>query len=162
MLCVTVFLSYLPEAGQYSCIFVYLKLVSFSKFSHLQLNNPRFPQVMGFSVVMVAIFIAVIGILSVCAQLILGFLMRVLGSKKTIMVGLFLEMLQLLWYGLGSQTWSVNLVRLAEWYLIDGLQDDVGSWTPGLHFQHHVSGNQRFRLHAHRRRQARYNLLNHL
>jgi hypothetical protein len=28
MLCVTVFLSYLPEAGQYSCIFVYLKLVS--------------------------------------------------------------------------------------------------------------------------------------
>lgn len=62
---------------------------------------------MGFSVVMVAIFIAVIGILSVCAQLILGFLMRVLGSKKTIMVGLFLEMLQLLWYGLGSQTWYV-------------------------------------------------------
>lgn len=62
---------------------------------------------MGFSVVMVAIFIAVIGILSVCAQLILGFLMRVLGSKKTIMVGLFLEMLQLLWYGLGSQTWMM-------------------------------------------------------
>lgn len=28
MLCVTVFLSYLPEAGQYSCFFVYLKLVS--------------------------------------------------------------------------------------------------------------------------------------
>lgn len=28
MLCVTVFLSYLPEAGQYSCFFVYLQLVS--------------------------------------------------------------------------------------------------------------------------------------
>lgn len=28
MLCVTVFLSYLPEAGQYSCFFVYLRLVS--------------------------------------------------------------------------------------------------------------------------------------
>ena len=28
MLCVTVFLSYLPEAGEYSCFFVYLKLVS--------------------------------------------------------------------------------------------------------------------------------------
>jgi len=68
---------------------------------------------MGFSVVMVAIFIAVIGILSVCAQLILGFLMRVLGSKKTIMVGLFLEMLQLLWYGLGSQTWSVLLLSFS-------------------------------------------------
>lgn len=27
MLCVTVFLSYLPEAGEYSCFFVYLRLV---------------------------------------------------------------------------------------------------------------------------------------
>lgn len=58
MQCVTVFLSYLPEAGQYSCIFVYLKLK------------------MGFSSVEVSIFIAVIGILSIMAQLILGFLMR--------------------------------------------------------------------------------------
>lgn len=58
MQCVTVFLSYLPEAGQYSCIFVYLKLK------------------MGFSSVEVSIFIAVIGILSILAQLILGFLMR--------------------------------------------------------------------------------------
>jgi MFS-type transporter involved in bile tolerance (Atg22 family) len=106
---------------------------------------------MGFSVVMVAIFIAVIGILSVCAQLILGFLMRVLGSKKTIMVGLFLEMLQLLWYGLGSQTWYVSVVshQMMEANQVF-LKDDVGSWTPGLHFQHHVPSNQRFRLHAHR------------
>lgn len=28
LLCITVFLSYLPEAGQYSCIFVYLRRVS--------------------------------------------------------------------------------------------------------------------------------------
>uniref|UniRef100_A0A1B6CFG6 Major facilitator superfamily (MFS) profile domain-containing protein n=1 Tax=Clastoptera arizonana TaxID=38151 RepID=A0A1B6CFG6_9HEMI len=89
MLCVTVFLSYLPEAGQYSCIFVYLKLV------------------MGFSVVMVAVFIATVGILSVCTQIILGFLMRSLGSKHTIMVGLLFEMLQLMWYGFGSQTWMM-------------------------------------------------------
>ncbi|XP_046681570.1 hippocampus abundant transcript 1 protein [Homalodisca vitripennis] len=89
MLCVTVFLSYLPEAGQYSCIFVYLKLV------------------MGFSVIMVAVFIAVVGILSVCAQVVLGILMRSLGSKHTIMVGLLFEMLQLMWYGFGSQTWMM-------------------------------------------------------
>lgn len=89
MLCVTVFLSYLPEAGQYSCIFVYLKLV------------------MGFSVFMVAVFIAVVGVLSVCAQLILGFLMRTLGGKNTIIVGLLFEMLQLMWYGFGSQTWMM-------------------------------------------------------
>ncbi|KYN08384.1 PREDICTED: hippocampus abundant transcript 1 protein isoform X6 [Cyphomyrmex costatus] len=89
MLCVTVFLSYLPEAGQYSCIFVYLKLA------------------MGFSTLMVAIFIAVVGILSVGAQIVLGSLMRTLGSKHTIMLGLLFEMLQLMWYGFGSQTWMM-------------------------------------------------------
>ena len=50
LLCLTVLLSYLPEAGQYSCFFVYLRLV------------------MGFSKEMVAMFIAAIGILSVIAQ----------------------------------------------------------------------------------------------
>ncbi|KAG8235339.1 hypothetical protein J437_LFUL015847 [Ladona fulva] len=89
MLCMTVFLSYLPEAGQYSCIFVYLKLV------------------MGFSVVMVAVYIAVVGMLSVGAQVVLGFLMRSLGSKHTILLGLLFEMLQLTWYGFGSQTWMM-------------------------------------------------------
>lgn len=89
MLCVTVFLSYLPEAGQYSCIFVYLRLV------------------MGFSVLMVAVFIATVGILSVCAQIVLGFVMRSLGPKHTIMVGLVFEMFQLMWYGFGSQIWMM-------------------------------------------------------
>jgi len=64
-----------------------------------------FLQVMGFSVVMVAVFIATVGILSVCAQIVLGFVMRALGPKHTIMVGLVFEMLQLMWYGFGSQIW---------------------------------------------------------
>ncbi|XP_037037915.1 hippocampus abundant transcript 1 protein-like isoform X3 [Bradysia coprophila] len=89
MQCVTVFLSYLPEAGQYSCIFVYLKLK------------------MGFSSIEVSIFIAVIGILSILAQLILGFLMRVFGAKRTIILGLVFETMQLLWYGFGSQMWMM-------------------------------------------------------
>ncbi|GLG97435.1 Hippocampus abundant transcript 1 protein [Gryllus bimaculatus] len=63
--------------------------------------------VMDFSVVMVAVFIATVGILSVGAQIVLGFLMRSLGSKHTIMVGLVFEMLQLMWYGFGSQTWMM-------------------------------------------------------
>lgn len=50
MLCVAVFLSYLPEAGQYSCFFVYLRLV------------------VGFTPEDVALFIAVVGLLSVVAQ----------------------------------------------------------------------------------------------
>ena len=62
-------------------------------------------QVMGFSGAMVTVFIAAIGILSVIAQVVLVFLMRSLGSKHTIMVGLLFEMLQLMWYGFGSQTW---------------------------------------------------------
>ncbi|XP_028171826.1 hippocampus abundant transcript 1 protein [Ostrinia furnacalis] len=89
MLCVAVFLSYLPEAGQYSCIFVYLKLV------------------MGFGVVQVAIFIAIVGVLSIGVQVVLGDLMKSLGAKHTIMVGLLFEMLQLMWYGFGSRTWMM-------------------------------------------------------
>jgi len=77
LLCVTVFLSYLPEAGQYSCFFVYLRLV------------------MGFSKEAVAMFIAAVGILSVIAQTgLLTLLMKTVGSKHTIMVGLLFEMLQ--------------------------------------------------------------------
>ncbi|XP_060824655.1 hippocampus abundant transcript 1 protein isoform X1 [Bombus pascuorum] len=89
MLCITVFLSYLPEAGQYSCIFVYLT------------------KVMGFTALMVAFFIAVVGILSVGAQTLLGVLIKTLGSKHTIMLGLLFEMLQLMWFGFGSQTWMM-------------------------------------------------------
>merc|ERR1719400_407686 len=90
MICLTVFLSYLPEAGQYSCFFVYLRLV------------------MHFSKEAVAMFIAAIGILSVIAQTgLLTCLMKTLGSKHTIMVGLLFEMLQLMWYGFGSQYWMM-------------------------------------------------------
>lgn len=35
------------------------------------------------------------------------FLFRVLGAKKTIIIGLAFEMLQLLWYGFGNQTWMM-------------------------------------------------------
>ena len=56
----------------------------------------------------VAMFIAAVGILSVIAQTgLLTCLMKTLGSKHTIMVGLLFEMLQLMWYGFGSQTWMM-------------------------------------------------------
>ncbi|OQR72294.1 hippocampus abundant transcript 1 protein-like, partial [Tropilaelaps mercedesae] len=88
LLCMAVLLSYLPEAGQYSCFFVYLQLV------------------IGFSPEEVAFFIAVVGFLSVVAQtLVLAIMMKVVGDKRTIMVGLLFEMLQLLWYGFGSERW---------------------------------------------------------
>ena len=90
MLCLTVFLSYLPEAGQYSCFFVYLRLV------------------MDFDKESVAMFIAAVGILSVIAQTgLLTLLMKTIGAKHTIMLGLLFEMLQLMWYGFGSQFWMM-------------------------------------------------------
>jgi len=90
MLCITVFLSYLPEAGQYSCFFVYLRLV------------------LNFSKEHVALFIAAVGILSVIAQTgLLTILMKTVGPKHTIMIGLLFEMLQLMWYGFGSQKWMM-------------------------------------------------------
>lgn len=80
----------LLQAGQYSCFFVYLQLV------------------VGFNQEEVATFIAVIGIMSVVAQTaIMGLLMKNVGPRKTIVVGLLFEMTQLAWYGFGSQRWMM-------------------------------------------------------
>ncbi|XP_076440263.1 hippocampus abundant transcript 1 protein-like isoform X2 [Babylonia areolata] len=88
LLCTAVFLSYLPEAGEYSSIFVYLKLVM-----HFTKEN-------------VASYIAMVGILSVIAQtIILSILMKYVGHKHTIMIGLIFEIVQLSCYGFATQTW---------------------------------------------------------
>ncbi|XP_071216973.1 MFSD14 family MFS transporter [Salvelinus alpinus] len=90
LICITVFLSYLPEAGQYSSFFLYLR------------------QVQRFSSETVAAFIAVVGILSIVAQtMVLGILMRSIGNKNTILLGLGFQILQLAWYGFGSQPWMM-------------------------------------------------------
>uniref|UniRef100_A0A0B6YZE3 Major facilitator superfamily (MFS) profile domain-containing protein n=1 Tax=Arion vulgaris TaxID=1028688 RepID=A0A0B6YZE3_9EUPU len=92
LLCVTVFLSYLPEAGEYSSIFVYLRLI------------------MDFSKEEVASYIAVVGVLSVLAQtLILALLMKYIGHKQTIMFGLVFEIIQLSCFGFASQHWIIWL-----------------------------------------------------
>uniref|UniRef100_A0A671RRM5 Hippocampus abundant transcript 1 protein n=1 Tax=Sinocyclocheilus anshuiensis TaxID=1608454 RepID=A0A671RRM5_9TELE len=90
LICITVFLSYLPEAGQYSSFFLYLR------------------QVIEFTSETVAAFIAVVGILSILAQtVVLGILMRSIGNKNTILLGLGFQILQLAWYGFGSQPWMI-------------------------------------------------------
>ncbi|XP_078252263.1 hippocampus abundant transcript-like protein 1 isoform X3 [Rhinoraja longicauda] len=90
LICITVFLSYLPEAGQYSSFFLYLK------------------QVIDFSAGNLAAFIAVVGILSIIAQTVfLSILMRSIGNKNTVLLGLGFQMLQLTWYGFGSQPWMM-------------------------------------------------------
>uniref|UniRef100_A0A8C0CMQ5 Major facilitator superfamily domain containing 14B n=1 Tax=Balaenoptera musculus TaxID=9771 RepID=A0A8C0CMQ5_BALMU len=66
LICITVFLSYLPEAGQYSSFFLYLRQTVF-----------------------------------------LTILMRSLGNKNTVLLGLGFQMFQLAWYGFGSQAWMM-------------------------------------------------------
>ena len=85
-----VFLSYLPEAGQYSCFFLYLR------------------QVVNFSLNQVAIFIAVLCVTSVLAQtLVLSWLMNFCGYKLTIIIGLVLQAIQLFIYGVWTSKWQV-------------------------------------------------------
>ncbi|NXV24878.1 MF14B protein, partial [Cepphus grylle] len=89
-ICITVFLSYLPEAGQYSSFFLYLR------------------QIIGFGSANIAAFIAVVGILSIIAQTVfLNILMRSIGNKNTVLLGLGFQVLQLAWYGFGSQSWMM-------------------------------------------------------
>ena len=95
LMCITVFLSYLPEAGQYSCMFIYLKQVSHSNSFDYWHALPTTPdqffscilsdqlvlmasplniflsflfQVIHFTAEDVATFIAVLGVLSVISQ----------------------------------------------------------------------------------------------
>ncbi|GAA6107701.1 hippocampus abundant transcript 1 protein isoform X1 [Tachysurus ichikawai] len=90
LICITVFLSYLPEAGQYSSFFLYLR------------------QVINFSPATIAVFIGVVGILSIVAQtLFLTLLMRTIGNKNTVLLGLVFQILQLAWYGFGSEPWMM-------------------------------------------------------
>uniref|UniRef100_A0A6I8RQM6 Major facilitator superfamily domain containing 14B like n=1 Tax=Xenopus tropicalis TaxID=8364 RepID=A0A6I8RQM6_XENTR len=90
LICITVFLSYLPEAGQYSSFFLYLR------------------QIIGFNSGSIAAFIAVVGILSIVAQtVLLSILMRSIGNKNTVLLGLGFQMFQLAWYGFGSQPWMM-------------------------------------------------------
>ncbi|XP_053787904.1 hippocampus abundant transcript-like protein 1 [Vidua chalybeata] len=89
-ICITVLLSYLPEAGQYSSFFLYLR------------------QIIGFGSASIAAFIAVVGILSIIAQTVfLSILMRSIGNKNTVLLGLGFQIFQLAWYGFGSQSWMV-------------------------------------------------------
>ncbi|KAK2499083.1 hypothetical protein MC885_010102, partial [Smutsia gigantea] len=97
LICITVFLSYLPEAGQYSSFFLYLRQRSRSSFmgfpprAHIKSACPC-----GFSVFFFALQTAFLTIL-----------MRSLGNKNTVLLGLGFQILQLAWYGFGSQAWMM-------------------------------------------------------
>ncbi|KAJ7411675.1 Hippocampus abundant transcript-like protein 1 [Pitangus sulphuratus] len=64
--------------------------------------------IIGFGSGSIAAFIAVVGILSIIAQTVfLSILMRSIGNKNTVLLGLGFQILQLAWYGFGSQSWMM-------------------------------------------------------
>uniref|UniRef100_A0A8C8K2K7 Major facilitator superfamily (MFS) profile domain-containing protein n=1 Tax=Oncorhynchus tshawytscha TaxID=74940 RepID=A0A8C8K2K7_ONCTS len=85
LICITVFLSYLPEAGQYSSFFLYLRQVNIH-------TNDNF----GYKMGNINTF-----------TLILTVLMRTIGNKNTVLLGLGFQILQLAWYGFGSEPWMM-------------------------------------------------------
>ena len=89
------FLSYLPEAGQSTCFFVYLTLV------------------LGISKMNVAIFICYVGVMSaVCQTVILSTLIKRIGAKYSIMIGLGAQLAQLVCYGVTTNdvaVWSAGV-----------------------------------------------------
>lgn len=63
-------------------------------------------QVIGFSDDKVAMYIAVVGILSIIAQtVILTIMFQVIGNKATIILGLIFQMGQLLCFSFGTAEW---------------------------------------------------------
>lgn len=84
------FLSYLPEAGQSTCFFVYLTLV------------------LGFSKINVAIFICYVGLVSaLCQTVVLNLMIQRIGAKYSIVVGLSAQLAQLVCYGLTTSQVAV-------------------------------------------------------
>ena len=56
----------------------------------------------------VAIFICYVGLLSALSQtVLLSTLIKHMGPKRTILIGLVAQLVELIWYGLGTQTWGV-------------------------------------------------------
>lgn len=94
-LSIMVFLSYLSEAGQYSCFFLYLQ------------------KVVGFSLSSVALFISVLCVTSVLAQTLgLSSLMHYCGYKYTIIIGLVVQAIQLFIFGVWTTEWLMWVAGL--------------------------------------------------
>ena len=93
VLSLVTFLSYLPEAGQSTCFFVYLTLVlgEHEMADSSCIQDPTFFDSVhphsGVSKMNVAIFICYVGVVSaVCQTGLLSALIRRLGAKRSIMV----------------------------------------------------------------------------
>ncbi|XP_033157607.1 hippocampus abundant transcript 1 protein [Drosophila mauritiana] len=89
LLCIVVFMFLLPEAGEYSSVPAYLKLT------------------MGFDFTELSTLVALMAILSISINVTLGSIVKALGAKKAIILGLLLELLQLILYAIGNEKWQM-------------------------------------------------------
>lgn len=112
LICITVVFSFIPEAGVYSCILVYIRyvsnfnrLINVVKLVFFSISFSSLFQVVGFSMSNVVMYIATVGILSVIFQSLIGFWMKLMGPKRTVLLGLFCEALHLLWFSFASFDW---------------------------------------------------------
>ena len=103
------FLSYLPEAGQSTCFFVYLTLVLGKPsvlYDKTQLTSIM--MIAGFSKMNVAIFICYVGLVSaLCQTVVLNLMIQRIGAKYSIVVGLSAQLAQLVCYGLTTSQVAV-------------------------------------------------------
>lgn len=51
---------------------------------------------------------------NLCQTIVLSLLMRSIGNKNTILLGLGFQILQLAWYGFGSEPWYVHFTLMSE------------------------------------------------
>ncbi|XP_017080861.1 hippocampus abundant transcript 1 protein [Drosophila eugracilis] len=91
LLCIVVFMFLLPEAGEYSSVPAYLKLT------------------MGFDFKELSSLVAFMAILSITVNVTLGSIVKTIGAKKAILMGLLLELLQLILYAVGVEKWQMWL-----------------------------------------------------
>ncbi|XP_016970364.2 hippocampus abundant transcript-like protein 1 [Drosophila rhopaloa] len=91
LLCIVVFMFLLPEAGEYSSVPAYLKLT------------------MGFDFVELSMLVAFMAILSISVNVTLGSIVKTIGAKRSILLGLLLELLQLILYAVGDEKWQMWL-----------------------------------------------------
>lgn len=91
LLCVVMFTFLLPEAGEYSSVPAYLKLT------------------MGFDFTELSTLVAFMAILGISINVTLGSIVKTLGAKNAIILGLLLELLQLILFAIGYEKWQMWL-----------------------------------------------------
>ncbi|KTG41518.1 hypothetical protein cypCar_00028789 [Cyprinus carpio] len=107
--------------------------VQISKHPYIKIQLLETQNVINFSSEAIAGFIAMVGILSIGAQtLLLSVLMKKIGNKSTVLLGLGFQLFQLAWYGFGSEPWVTYTRCGAVQGMITGIRGLCNGLGPAL------------------------------